>query len=67
MEDFPEFMKSAANKIATNSQSTPGVEGYLYDGVDGNQMAFWTCRLPIPLHTCTITTSTCWSSKAAIP
>lgn len=44
MEDFPEFMKSAANKIATSSQSTPGVEGYVYDGADGSQMAFWTCR-----------------------
>ena len=37
-------MKSAANKIVTSSQSTPGVEGYVYDGVDGSQMAFWTCR-----------------------
>jgi mannose-6-phosphate isomerase-like protein (cupin superfamily) len=44
MEDFPEFMKSAANKIATSSQSTPGAEGYVYDGMDGGQMAFWTCR-----------------------
>lgn len=44
MKDFPEFMKSAANKIATSSQSTPGVEGYVYEGVDGSQMAFWTCR-----------------------
>jgi hypothetical protein len=30
VEDFPEFMKSAANKIATSSQATPGVEGYVY-------------------------------------
>ncbi|MGB9464955.1 MAG: cupin domain-containing protein [Candidatus Acidiferrum sp.] len=44
MEHFPDFMKSAANKISTSSQSTPGVEGYVYDGVDGSQMAFWTCR-----------------------
>jgi len=44
MEDFPQFMKSAANMIATSSQSTPGVEGFVYDGVDGSQMAFWTCR-----------------------
>ncbi len=44
MEDFPKFMKSAANKIATSSQATPGVEGYIYDGVDGSQMAFWTCH-----------------------
>jgi quercetin dioxygenase-like cupin family protein len=44
MRDFPEFMKSSANKIATGSQSTPGVEGYVFDGADGSQMAFWTCH-----------------------
>jgi hypothetical protein len=37
------------NRIATSSQATPGVEGYVFegyvfDGVDGSQMAFWTCR-----------------------
>jgi hypothetical protein len=26
-DDFPEFMKRAANGIATSSQATPGVEG----------------------------------------
>jgi mannose-6-phosphate isomerase-like protein (cupin superfamily) len=44
VEDFPEFMKAAANKIATSSQATPGVEGYVYDGADASQMAFWTCH-----------------------
>ena len=44
MNDFPEFMKCQANRIATSSQATPGVEGYVFDGVDGSQMAFWTCR-----------------------
>jgi quercetin dioxygenase-like cupin family protein len=44
MNDFPEFMKSDANKIATSSQATPGVEGFVFDGADGSQMAFWTCR-----------------------
>jgi mannose-6-phosphate isomerase-like protein (cupin superfamily) len=44
MDDFPEFMKGPANKIAVGSQATPGVEGYVFDGVDGSQMAFWTCR-----------------------
>jgi mannose-6-phosphate isomerase-like protein (cupin superfamily) len=44
MNDFPAFMKSPANRIATTSQATPGVEGYVFDGVDGSQMAFWTCR-----------------------
>jgi hypothetical protein len=44
MDDFPEFMKRPANRIATSSQATPGVEGYVFDGVDGSQVAFWTCR-----------------------
>jgi mannose-6-phosphate isomerase-like protein (cupin superfamily) len=41
MEDFPEFMKHPANRIAGESQATPGVEGYVFDGRDGSQMAFW--------------------------
>jgi mannose-6-phosphate isomerase-like protein (cupin superfamily) len=44
MEDFPDFMKCPANRIATTSQATPGVEGYVFDGADGSQMAFWTCK-----------------------
>jgi mannose-6-phosphate isomerase-like protein (cupin superfamily) len=44
MDDFPQFMKRPANRIATSSQATPAVEGYVFDGVDGSQMAFWTCR-----------------------
>ncbi len=44
MNEFPEFMKRAANRIAGGSQATPGVEGYVFDGAEGSQMAFWTCR-----------------------
>jgi mannose-6-phosphate isomerase-like protein (cupin superfamily) len=44
MHDFPEFMKHPVNKIATSSEATPGVVGYVFDGLDGSQMAFWTCR-----------------------
>ena len=44
MDDFPEFMKHPANRIAVSNQATPGVEGYVFDGVEGSQMAFWTCR-----------------------
>jgi quercetin dioxygenase-like cupin family protein len=40
--DFPEFMKQPANRIASSQQATPGVEGYIFDGADGSQMAFWT-------------------------
>jgi mannose-6-phosphate isomerase-like protein (cupin superfamily) len=44
MDDFPEFMKSSANKIATGSQATPAAEGYDFDGADESQMAFWICH-----------------------
>jgi len=44
MKAFPGFMKQPANRIASGSQATPGVEGYVFDGADGSQMAFWTCR-----------------------
>jgi len=43
MDYFPEFMKHPSNKIMQSNQATPGVEGYVFDGVDGSQMAFWTC------------------------
>jgi quercetin dioxygenase-like cupin family protein len=43
MNAFPEFMKHPANRIVRSSQATPGVEGYVFDGKDGSQMAFWTC------------------------
>jgi hypothetical protein len=44
MDTFPEFMKHPANRIVTSNQATPGVEGYVFDGVDGSRIAFWTCR-----------------------
>jgi hypothetical protein len=28
LDDFPEFMKHAVNRIANSHQATPGVEGY---------------------------------------
>lgn len=42
MNDFPGFMKNPANMIDPSSQFTPGIEGYVFDGIDGSQMAFWT-------------------------
>ena len=36
-------MKQPTNRIAPSEQETPGVEGYLFEGADGSQMAFWTC------------------------
>jgi len=44
MNDFPKFMKREADRIALTSQSTAGAEGYVFDGADGRQMAFWTCH-----------------------
>jgi quercetin dioxygenase-like cupin family protein len=43
MGDFPEFMKHPANRIASASQHTSDIEGYVFDGAEGSQMAFWTC------------------------
>jgi quercetin dioxygenase-like cupin family protein len=43
MNAFPEFMKHPLNRIASSTQATPGVEGYVFDGKEGSQMAFWTC------------------------
>src|SRR5262245_57744316 len=48
MDEFPEFMKHPTNRIATTNQATPGVEGYVFDGADGSQMAFWTCSETAP-------------------
>jgi quercetin dioxygenase-like cupin family protein len=48
MNEFPEFMRNTANRIAASNQATPGVEGYVFDGADGSQMAFWTCRQSAP-------------------
>jgi mannose-6-phosphate isomerase-like protein (cupin superfamily) len=44
MDDFPQFMRHPANRIANANQATPGVVGYVFDGKDGSQMAFWSCR-----------------------
>jgi len=43
MQPFPTFMKSAVNRIAATSQHTAGIEGYVFDGADGTQIAFWEC------------------------
>jgi hypothetical protein len=35
MPGFPHFMKHPRNRIATSSQYTSGVEGYVFDGPAG--------------------------------
>lgn len=42
MKEFPEFMRRPANRIGKASQYTDGIEGYVFNGADGSQMAFWT-------------------------
>ena len=39
---FPDFMKNPANAVASSSQSA-GAHGWVFDGADGSQMAFWEC------------------------
>lgn len=43
MASFPNFMKTPSNRISAGSQHTDGIEGYVFDGVDGTQVAFWEC------------------------
>jgi len=40
LDHFPDFMKNSANAIDPRLQSK-GVKGYVFDGADGSQMAFW--------------------------
>ncbi|HTG01696.1 MAG TPA: cupin domain-containing protein [Nitrospirota bacterium] len=42
MQDYPAFMKNPVNAIAAH-QKSPGVEGYVFDGADGSQMAVFQC------------------------
>lgn len=44
MPDFPAFVKNQANRIATSSQFTEDLEGYVFDGADGSQMALWSAH-----------------------
>jgi quercetin dioxygenase-like cupin family protein len=42
MDEFPEFMRKPANLIRAADQHTPGIEGFVFDGADGSQIAIWT-------------------------
>jgi len=43
LDTFPQFMKHPANGIVRSNLTTPGIEGYVFDGANGSQVAFWTC------------------------
>ena len=40
---FSRVHEKSRKQDSESHQATPGVEGYLFDGEDGSQMAFWTC------------------------
>jgi quercetin dioxygenase-like cupin family protein len=42
MDDFPDFMRNPINKIHSSSDYASGLTGYVFDGADGSQLAFWT-------------------------
>ena len=44
MDSFPEFMKNPKNRVENKDQYSQDIEGYYYEGNDGSQMAFWTCK-----------------------
>jgi len=37
-------MKTLQNHIGSSEQNTEDIDGYYFEGNDGNQMAFWTCH-----------------------
>jgi quercetin dioxygenase-like cupin family protein len=41
---FPPFAKAPANRIAASAQFTDDIEGYVFDGADGSQVALWTAH-----------------------
>jgi quercetin dioxygenase-like cupin family protein len=44
MPAFPAFVCSPRNRIARSSQYTDDIEGYLFDGADGSQVALWQAK-----------------------
>ncbi len=42
LNEFPAVVTNVRNAVDPSRQSA-GVEGYIFDGVDGSQAAFWTC------------------------
>ena len=44
MSDFPAFIRNPMNRIARSSQYTDDIDGYVFDGADGSQVALWTCK-----------------------
>ena len=52
MNEFPEFMRRPENKVQISPRAG-GMEGYLFEGLDGVQMVCWMCPEGgvSPMHT----------------
>jgi quercetin dioxygenase-like cupin family protein len=44
MDNFPEFMRQNCNRISSRDRYTPGIEGFVFDGVDHSQITIWTSK-----------------------
>jgi quercetin dioxygenase-like cupin family protein len=44
MPEFPAFVRNPLNRIARSSQYTDDIEGFVFDGADGSQLALWTSK-----------------------
>jgi quercetin dioxygenase-like cupin family protein len=44
MNEFPEFMRNPKNRVHSASHYVAGLEGFVFDGADGGQIAIWTGR-----------------------
>ncbi|MFN2298093.1 MAG: cupin domain-containing protein [Anaerolineales bacterium] len=44
MDEFPEFMRNPKNLIHRDSHYVEGLEGFVFDGADGGQIAIWSAR-----------------------
>lgn len=42
MDEFPKFIRNPINSVP-GRQKSDGVEGYVFDGVDGNQIILFQC------------------------
>ncbi len=42
MKEFPEFMRNPSNAVGPH-QKSDGVEGFIYDCADGNQVVIFQC------------------------
>ena len=40
MKEFPDFMRNPVNAVSSAQQSK-GMDGYIFDGIDGSQMIIW--------------------------